>query len=92
MMTYQGLQDWNDTWEAVILLPPRMLAGCYSWPHMQLHSFKQVNRLEKDVQTDLPLLKVDGLLFDQIYADLMCILKSKIDMNTHYWELLQHLK
>ena len=69
-----------------------------------LSNTKQLNGLEIDVlhnltsETDLALLKVDGLLFDQIYADLMCILKSKIlnktylDMNAHYLELLQHLE
>ena len=69
-----------------------------------LSLIKQLNGLEKDVlhnlksDIDLALLKVDGLLFDQIYADLMCILKSKIrrktylDMNAHYLELLKHLQ
>ena len=60
---------------------------------------KELNGLERDVLANLrsrhgaALLKVDGLFFDAIYADLMCLLKSKklakkfLDMNPHYLEL-----
>ena len=46
-------------------------------------SRKELNGLERDVLANLQsrpgaaLLKVDGLFFDTIYADLMCLLKSK---------------
>ena len=65
---------------------------------------KELNNLEKDVlqhftiEIDLALMKVDGLLFDMIYADLMALLKSTslgkkyLDMNIHYLELLQFLE
>ena len=64
---------------------------------------KELNNLEKDVLTymtrpqDLALLKVDGLLFDQVYADLMTLLKSNklekkyLDINVHLKELLDYL-
>ena len=43
-------------------------------------------------------LKVDGIFFDKIYADLMCLLKSRklnkkyLDMNLHFLELLEYLQ
>ena len=63
---------------------------------------KELNGLERDVLANLQsrhgaaLLKVDGLFFDAIYADLMCLLKSKklakkfLDMNPHYLELMEY--
>ena len=65
---------------------------------------KELNGLERDVLANLQsrhgaaLLKVDGLFFDTIYADLMCLLKSKklekkfLDMNPHYLELMEYLE
>ena len=65
---------------------------------------KDLNNLERDVLEHLKsaqvlaLLKVDGLLFDQVYADLMLLLKSNelnkkyLDMNPHYLELSKHLQ
>ena len=65
---------------------------------------KELNGLEKDVlrymksDTESALLKVDGLFFDKIYADLMILMKSKklgkklLDVNPHYHELLQYLE
>ena len=46
---------------------------------------------------DIALLKVDGLFFDKVYADMMVLLKSKklgkkyLDMNIHLKELLDYL-
>ena len=46
----------------------------------------------------LALLKVDGSIYDQIYADLMILMKSNklskkyLDMNIHYLELVRHLE
>ena len=67
-----------------------------------LERTKELNNLEKDVlqyltnDLDKALLKVDGIFFDAIYADLMCLLKStklsKKDMNPHFLELLEHLQ
>ena len=60
---------------------------------------KELNNLERDVLNylktphALALLKVDGLIYDQIYADLMILMKSTklgkmyLDMNVHYLEL-----
>ena len=65
---------------------------------------KPLNNLEKVVLAhmttayDLALLKLDGLLCDKVYSDLMCLLKSKklnkslLCMNQHYLELLNYLK
>ena len=61
---------------------------------------KELNNLEKDVLNYLKtphvlaVLKVDGLIYDQIYADLMILMKSNklskkyLDMNIHYLELV----
>ena len=72
-----------------------------------LHSLelvKELNGLERDVLKHLTtpycnmLLKADGLFFEHVYADLMCLLKSKelsksfLDMNQHYFELLMYLE
>ncbi len=65
-----------------------MLVESFTSPHAvsyisSLKLAKELNNLEKDVLTymtcpqDLEMLKVDGLLFDQIYADMMVLLKSK---------------
>ncbi len=80
----------------------------YDWLDGQPNSSKrynsQENNLEKDVLNYLKtlhvlaLLKVDGLVFDQVYADLMVLMKSNqlskkyLDMNPHYLELSQHLE
>ena len=65
---------------------------------------KELNGLEKDVlqhmksEIDSALLKVDGLFFDKVYADLMMLMKSKklgkklLDVNLHYHELHQYLQ
>ena len=65
---------------------------------------KELNNLERDVLNYLKtphvlaLLKVDGLIYDQIYADLMILMKSTklgkmyLDMNVHYLELSRHLE
>lgn len=64
---------------------------------------KELNNLEKDMLAhmkrpqDLAMLEADGLFFDQVYADLMTLLKSSflgtkyLDMNIHYKELLEYL-
>jgi len=64
---------------------------------------KELNNLEKDVLTylttshELAQLKVDGLFFDKVYADLMMLMKSNdlgkkyLDMNPHMKELLDFL-
>ena len=69
-----------------------------------LQIVKELNNLEKDVLRQLSnnfdrgLLKVDGIFFDKIYADLMCLLKSRklnkkyLDMNLHFLELLEYLQ
>ena len=60
------------------------LAPYYAVTYIRaLELTKKLNNIEKDVLTymrhpqDLALLKVDGLLFDQVYADMMTLLKSK---------------
>lgn len=69
----------------------------------QLKIVKSLNKLEVAVLThintesDLALLKLDGLLFDKIYADMMELKskflgKSYLSLNTHYLELLEYLK
>ena len=72
-----------------------------------LAQYKALNQLESQVlkqlsnDSILAQLKLDGLLFDQLYADLMMLVKSKdldksvLDMNMHYLELngfLEHLE
>ena len=66
---------------------------------VQLKMLKSLNRLEKEVLTSIENdtmiahLKLAGLMFDHIYADLMMLIKSKVldkrvlDMNQHYIEL-----
>ena len=70
----------------------------------QLSSTKVLNRLEQDVlkklksPSELAQLKLDGLFFYHIYADLMMLIKSTflsknvLDMNTHYLELQTSLQ
>ena len=65
----------------------------------QEQMLKALNRLEKKVQQKmgqsdiLAQLKLDGLLFDHLYSDLMMLVKSKaldksaLDMNVRYLEL-----
>ena len=62
----------------------------------QEQMLKALNKLEKEVQQKmgqsdiLAQLKLDGLLFDHLYSDLMMLVKSKaldksvLDMNVHY--------
>ena len=69
-----------------------------------LQIVKELNNLERDVlrhlstDVDRALLKVDSILFDTMYADLMCLLKSTVlqkkylDMNGHFLELLEYLE
>ena len=69
-----------------------------------LRSLERTKELERDVlrhmstDVDRALLKADGIFFDAIYADLMCLLKSRqlnktyLDMNQHYLELLERLQ
>ena len=64
---------------------------------------KELNNLEKDVLKylttphELAQLKVDGLFFDKVYADLMMLMKSTdlgkkyLDLNPHMKELLDFL-
>ena len=64
-----------------------------------LSTTKTLNKLEQDVlkklnnDSELAQLKLDGLFFYHIYADLMMLVKSNdlsksvLDMNTHYLEL-----
>ena len=74
---------------------------------IDLAQYKALNQLEshvlKQLSNDsiLAQLKLDGLLFDQLYADLMMLVKSKeldksvLDMNVHYLEIkgfLEHLE
>jgi len=61
-----------------------------------LAQYKALNQLESQVlkqlsnDSILTQLKLDGLLFDQLYADLMMLVKSKdldksvLDMNMHH--------
>ena len=70
----------------------------------QAKLLKTLNRLENDVlvhvstPSDLALLKLDGLFYDKVYADMMMLLKSTylnksfLCMNIHYLELLNYLK
>jgi hypothetical protein len=70
----------------------------------EIHLVKKLNKLEDAVMKYLKnddvnaQLKVDALLFDKIYADLMTLLKSNtmskslLDMNQHYLELKQFLE
>jgi len=66
---------------------------------VELKETKSLNRLEEDVLTNiqsdtmLAQLKLDGLMFDHVYSDLMMLIKSKslnksvLDINQHYMEL-----
>ena len=66
--------------------------------------FKSLNRLESTCLRKLKdpvivaTLKLEGLMFDKVYADLMILVKStklnksSLDMNIHYEELLAHLE
>ena len=66
---------------------------------VQEQMLKSLNKLEKEVQQKmgqkdiLAQLKLDGLLFEHLYSDLMMLVKSKaldksvLDMNVHYLEL-----
>ena len=68
---------------------------------MEQKSIKSLNKLESTCLKKLedPLLvtnlHLEGLLFDRIYADLMMLVKSAdlcksaLDMNVHYFELLE---
>ncbi len=70
------------------------------------YTFRHIrgNKLEKSVYAKLSSseeivhLKLDALLFCQVYADLVSLAKSKqlkksvLDMNTHYLELQTFLK
>ena len=70
----------------------------------QLKLTKTLNKLESSVLShintpyELALLKLDGLFYDKVYADMMVLLKSKslkksfMCMNAHYLELLNYLK
>ena len=65
----------------------------------QEQMLKSLNKLEKEVQQKmgqkdiLAQLKLDGLLFEHLYSDLMMLVKTKaldksvLDMNVHYLEL-----
>lgn len=70
----------------------------------ELKCIKELNRLEKEVHkkltnpSELAQLKLDGLFFYHVYADLMMLVKSTdldksvLDMNTHYLELKMSLQ
>ena len=70
----------------------------------QLKVIKTLNKLESSVLShintpyELALLKLDGLFYDKVYADMMVLLKSKtleksfMCMNVHYLELLNYLQ
>ena len=70
----------------------------------ELKSMKQLNALESEVLMrlqdpfEIAELQLQGLLFSNIYADLMCLLKSTklnkklLDMNYHYLELQRFLE
>ena len=65
----------------------------------ELSYTKDLNKLEKEVQkklgnpSEIAQLKLDGLFYYHVYADLMMLIKSNdldksvLDMNTHYLEL-----
>ena len=69
----------------------------------ELSTTKELNRLEKEVQkklnstSELAQLKLDGIFFHHVYADLMVLVKSNslnksvLDMNKHYLELKMSL-
>ena len=70
----------------------------------QLSKTKVLNRLEQEVlnklnsPSELAQLKLDGIFFYHVYADLMMLIKSNdlsknvLDMNTHYLELQTSLE